>query len=37
MCCDMLQACCDCMATMLKGGCSCCMTINGNPICCGCV
>ena len=36
MCCEMIQACCDCMATMLKDGCCCCMCINGNPICCGC-
>lgn len=36
MCCDMIQACCDCMTTMLKSGCCCCMCINGNPVCCGC-
>ena len=36
MCCDMIQACCDCMTTMLKAGCTCCMCLNGNPVCCGC-
>src|SRR5438046_4303065 len=35
MCCEMLQACCDCMTCMLKGGCCCSMCINGNPVCCG--
>jgi hypothetical protein len=35
MCCDMIQACCECMATMLKAGCCCCMCVNGNPVCCG--
>ena len=24
-CCEMIQACCDCMTTMLKCGCTCCM------------
>ena len=32
MCCDMLQACCDCMTTMLKAGCVCCIGINNNPV-----
>jgi hypothetical protein len=36
MCGDMLQACCECMTTMLKAGCCCCMCVNGNPVCCGC-
>jgi len=35
-CCDMIQASCECMATMLKAGCCCCVAINNNPICCGC-
>jgi len=35
-CCEMIQACCDCMATMLKDGCCCCMMLNNNPVCCGC-
>jgi hypothetical protein len=32
----MIQSCCDCMATMLKAGCVCCMMLNNMPICCGC-
>jgi hypothetical protein len=32
----MIQACCDCMATMLKDGCTCCLMMNNTPICCGC-
>jgi hypothetical protein len=36
MCCDMIQACCDCMATMMKAGCTCCMMMNNMPVCCGC-
>src|SRR5271156_4568862 len=35
-CCEMIQACCDCMATMLKDGCCCCLMLNNNPVCCGC-
>src|SRR4051794_37662891 len=35
-CADMLQACCDCMATMLKAGCTCCVMMNNPPVCCGC-
>ena len=34
-CCDMIQACCDCMTTMLKAGCTCCMLMNNTPVCCG--
>jgi hypothetical protein len=33
-CCKMIQACCDCMSTMLKSGCTCCMMMNGTPVCC---
>ena len=36
MCGEMLQACCECMTTMLKAGCCCSMCVNGNPVCCGC-
>ena len=36
MCSEMLQACCESMATMLKAGCSCSLCVNGNPVCCGC-
>ena len=35
-CCDMIQACCDCLATMLKAGCTCCLLLNNTPVCCGC-
>src|SRR5947209_7804239 len=34
-CCDMIQACCDCMAAMMKAGCTCCLMMNGTPVCCG--
>src|SRR5262249_29192649 len=33
---EMIQACCDCMATMLKDGCTCCVMMNNTPVCCGC-
>lgn len=33
---EMIQACCDCMSCMLKDGCTCCVMMNGNPVCCGC-
>jgi hypothetical protein len=35
-CCEMIQACCDCLACMLKDGCTCCLMINNTPVCCGC-
>ena len=35
-CAEMIQACCDCMSTMLKDGCTCCVTMNNTPVCCGC-
>jgi hypothetical protein len=35
-CCEMIQACCDCLATMLKDGCTCCLLMNNTPVCCGC-
>jgi hypothetical protein len=31
----MIQACCDCCATMMKCGCTCCLMMNGTPVCCG--
>ena len=34
-CCKMIQACCDCMTSMMEAGCSCCMMMNNMPICCG--
>ena len=35
-CCEMIQACCECMGCMLENGCTCCVMMNGTPICCGC-
>jgi hypothetical protein len=35
-CCEMIQACCDCMAAMLKAGCTCCVLMNNTPVACGC-
>jgi hypothetical protein len=34
-CCNMIQACSDCVACMVTAGCTCCVTINGTPVCCG--
>jgi hypothetical protein len=34
-CCEMIQACCDCLNCMLEAGCSCCFLINHTPVCCG--
>jgi hypothetical protein len=34
MCCDMIQACCDCVMGCMKAGCSCCLMMGGTPICC---
>jgi hypothetical protein len=31
----MIQACCDCMSTMMAAGCSCCLMMNNTPVCCG--
>src|SRR3982750_4744013 len=30
----MIQACCDCMESMMAPGCTCCMMMNGMPMCC---
>ncbi|HEV3256695.1 MAG TPA: hypothetical protein VG013_07450 [Gemmataceae bacterium] len=35
-CSEMIQACCECMHTMLKDGCTCCVLMNNTPVCCGC-
>ncbi len=35
-CCEMIQACCDCLACMVKTGCTCCVLLNSTPVCCGC-
>jgi hypothetical protein len=34
MCEKMIQSCCDCMMNMMSAGCSCCMMMNGMPVCC---
>ena len=34
-CCEMIQACCDCMCCMMDAGCSCCVMMNNTPVCCG--
>jgi hypothetical protein len=31
----MIEACCDAMMKMMEGGCTCCMTMNMTPVCCG--
>jgi hypothetical protein len=35
-CCEMIQACCDCMSAMMKAGCTCCVMMNNTPVCCCC-
>jgi hypothetical protein len=35
-CAEMIQGCCDCLTAMVKAGCSCCMMMNGTPVCCCC-
>ena len=35
-CCEMIQACCDCLSTMMTAGCTCCVLMNNTPIGCGC-
>jgi hypothetical protein len=35
-CAEMIQACCDCLSTMVKDGCTCCLMMNNTPVCCGC-
>jgi hypothetical protein len=35
-CAEMISACCDCLTTLLKSGCSCCVMMNNTPVCCGC-
>jgi hypothetical protein len=34
-CCEMIQACADCLCCHLEAGCSCCMLLNNTPVCCG--
>jgi hypothetical protein len=33
-CCNMIQACCDCLNVMMQCGCSCYVMMNNTPICC---
>ena len=35
-CCEMIQACCDCLSCMVDAGCTCCVLMNNMPVCCGC-
>ncbi len=35
-CCDMIQAACDCLATLVNSGCTCCVMLNNTPVACGC-
>jgi hypothetical protein len=32
---EMIQSCCDCLATLCNGGCTCCLLMNNTPVCCG--
>jgi hypothetical protein len=34
-CCEMLQSCCDSLSCLCNAGCTCCLLMNSNPICCG--
>ena len=34
-CCEMIQACCDCLNCSLEAGCTCCFLMNSTPVCCG--
>jgi hypothetical protein len=34
-CSQMIQACCDCLSVMTDAGCTCCVMLNGAPVCCG--
>jgi len=33
-CCTMIQSCCDSLTAMMKAGCTCCVMLNGMPVCC---
>jgi len=35
-CCEMIQACCDCLSCMMNAGCTCCVMMNNTPVGCGC-
>jgi hypothetical protein len=34
-CCQMIQACCECLTTLSNAGCTCCVLMNNTPVCCG--
>ena len=34
-CAAMIQGCCDCLSAMCQSGCTCCLMMNGTPVCCG--
>ena len=34
-CCEMIQACCDCLSSLYESGCTCCWMVNNTPVCCG--
>ena len=34
-CCEMIQACADCLCCQLDAGCTCCLLLNNTPVCCG--
>jgi hypothetical protein len=34
-CCEMIQACCDCLSCLCEAGCTCGVFMNHTPICCG--
>jgi hypothetical protein len=36
-CCEMIQACCDCLSVMVNSGCTCCVMMNHTPVACGCI
>ena len=35
-CCEMIQACCDCLSCMANDGCTCVLLMNNTPVACGC-
>jgi len=34
-CCDMIEACCDCLCCCMEAGCTCSICFDGTPCCCG--
>jgi hypothetical protein len=35
-CCEIIQACCDCLSQCLHSGCCCYVSFHNTPVCCGC-